>query len=108
MSTNTSMALIHLDQRAYELQMRLVRGSLSIPAPGRTLNQVYLHVGDYVGMQVNRAAHRWGKGPSATADRITEFFGTGQRREAKLEVLQVDGCPWLEDECARLIKYTLP
>jgi hypothetical protein len=108
MSTNTSTALIHLDQRAHELQMQLVRGSLSDPAAGRTLNQVYTHVGGYVGTKVNRAAHRWGRGPSATADHITTFFGTGSQRESKLDALRVDGYPWLEEECSRLLKYALP
>jgi hypothetical protein len=102
------MALIHLDQRARELQMQLVRGSLSDPAVGRTLNQVYSHIGDYLGTKVNRAAYRWGRGPSATTDRITTFFGTGSQREAKLDALRVDGCPWLEEECSRLLKYALP
>ncbi|KAJ7838047.1 hypothetical protein B0H13DRAFT_2420074 [Mycena leptocephala] len=108
MSTNTSMALIHLDQRAHELQMQLIRGLLSDPAAGRTLNQVYSHVGDYVGTKVNRAAYRWGRGPSATADRIATFFGTGSQREANLDTLCVDGCPRLEEECSRLLKYALP
>jgi hypothetical protein len=104
----TSMALIHPDQRAHELRMQLVCGSLSDPAAGRTLNQVYSHVGDYVGTKVNRAAHRWGRGPSATADRIAAFFGAGSQREAKLEALCVGDCPWLEEECSRLLKYALP
>ncbi|KAJ7921251.1 hypothetical protein B0H13DRAFT_2417519 [Mycena leptocephala] len=108
MSTNTSTALIHLDQRAHELQMQLVCGSLSDPAAGRTLNQVYSHVGDYLGRKVNRAAYRWGRGPSATADRIAAFFGTGSQREANLDTLLVDSYPRLEDECSRLLKYALP
>ncbi|KAJ7921234.1 hypothetical protein B0H13DRAFT_2656132 [Mycena leptocephala] len=102
------MALIHRDQRAHELRMQLVRGSLSDPAARRTLNQVYSHIGDYVGTKVNRAAHRWGRGPSATADRIAAFFGAGSQREAKLEALCVDGCLWLEEECSRLLEYALP
>jgi hypothetical protein len=88
--------------------MQLACGSSSDPAAGRTLNQVYSHVGDYLGTHVNRAAHRWGRGPSATADRIAAFFGTGLQRETKLDGLRVDGCPWLEEECSRLLKYALP
>jgi hypothetical protein len=102
------MALIHLDQRAHELQMQLVRGSSSNPGAGRTLNQVYSHVGDYLGTQVNRAAHRWGRGPSATSDRIAAFFGTGSQREDNLDAFRIDNCPFLEEECSRLLKYALP
>jgi hypothetical protein len=105
MSTNNSTALV---RRAREKEMQLVRGSFNDPAPGRTLHQVYSHVGNFVGMHANRAAHRWGRGPSATSDRITEFFGAGQQREAKLDALRVDGCPWLEEGCSKLVKYALP
>lgn len=105
-TTNISMALIHMDRRAHELQMRVVLGSSSDPAPGRTLNQIYSHVGDYVGMQVSRVAHRSGRGPTATSYRIEAFFGTGHQREAKLDALE--GCPQLEEECSKLLKYALP
>ncbi|KAJ7809169.1 hypothetical protein B0H13DRAFT_1928092 [Mycena leptocephala] len=102
---NTSTALTHLDQCAHA-QMRVVPGSLSDPAPGRTLHQIYSHVGDYVGMQANRVAHRWGRGPMATAHRIEACFSTGHQRAAKLDALE--GRPWLEQECSKLLKYALP
>jgi hypothetical protein len=86
--------------------MRVVPGSLSDPAPGRTLHQIYSHVGDYVGMQANRMAHCWGRGPTATAHHIEAFFGTGYQRVAKLDALE--GCLWLEEECSKLLKYALP
>ncbi|KAJ6580902.1 hypothetical protein B0H19DRAFT_488088 [Mycena capillaripes] len=104
MATSTSTALVHLDEHAHWL----VRGSLSDPAPGRTLHQAYLHIGHLVGTQANRAAHRFGRGPFATADRIAELFGTGQQREAKLNELQAGGCPLLAKECFKLMKYALP
>ncbi|KAF7337880.1 SEC7 domain-containing protein [Mycena venus] len=107
---NPSMALVHMNQSAKERQMRLVCGSSSDPAPGRTLNQVYSHLGVYLEKQANRAAHSWGRGPSAIADRIAELFGTGQQREEKLDELHVGGCSWLELEvnCSKLAKYALP
>ncbi|KAJ7909184.1 hypothetical protein B0H13DRAFT_2661583 [Mycena leptocephala] len=100
------MALIHMDRRAHERQMQVVLGSSSNPAPGRTLDQIYSHVGNYVGMQANRMAHCWGRGPTATSHRIEAFFGTGHQRVAKLDALE--GCLWLEEECSKLLKYTLP
>jgi hypothetical protein len=59
-------------------------------------------------MQVNRAAHRWGRGPSATSDRIAAFLGTGSQREDNLDAFRIDNCPFLEEECSRLLKYALP
>ncbi|KAF7345420.1 hypothetical protein MVEN_01560000 [Mycena venus] len=100
---NTSTALV---PRAHESQMQLVCGSLSDPRAGRTLYQVYSHAGNYIGKQVNRAAHRWGQGPCAIAERIADYFGTGSEREAKLEALH--GTEWSEEECSKLIKYALP
>ncbi|KAJ7811379.1 hypothetical protein B0H14DRAFT_2860035 [Mycena olivaceomarginata] len=77
---------------------------------GRTLHQVYSHFGGYLETQANRAAHSWGRGPSATADRIAAFFGTGQERAAKLDELHVGSCTCLEieEECSKLAKYALP
>ncbi|KAJ7355923.1 hypothetical protein DFH08DRAFT_511108 [Mycena albidolilacea] len=107
---NTSAALIHLDQSSYERQMRLIHGSFSDPAPGRALHQVYSHFSGYLETQANRAAHSWGRGPSATADRIAAFFATGQERAAKLDELHVGSCTCLEieEECPKLAKYALP
>ncbi|KAF7352508.1 Clathrin adaptor, mu subunit [Mycena venus] len=105
---NASMALI--PQSSDERQMRLIYGSFSNPAPGRTLHQVYSQLGDYVGRHASRAAHRWGRGPYATADRIAAFFGTGQQRMAKLDELRGGACSYLEleEECSKLVKYALP
>ncbi|KAJ7934977.1 hypothetical protein B0H13DRAFT_1854684 [Mycena leptocephala] len=102
---DTSMALM---LRVPKSQMQLVRGSSSDPGPGRTLHQVYSRAGDYVGKQANRAARRWGQGPSAAAERITDFFGTGSEREIKLGELRGREFPWLEGECSKLLKYALP
>ncbi|KAF7337901.1 Pkinase-domain-containing protein [Mycena venus] len=103
------MALVHLNPSHNERQMQLVCGSFSDPAPGRTLHQVYSHLGNYIGMHANRAAHSSGRGPSATADRIAVFFGSGQHREAKLDELHGGGSfLQLEKECSKLAKYALP
>jgi hypothetical protein len=66
---------------------------------------MYSHVGNYVGIQANRMAHCWGRGPTATSHRIEAFFGTGHQRVAKLDALE--SCPWLEEECSKLVKYAL-
>ncbi|KAJ6511598.1 hypothetical protein C8R47DRAFT_738982 [Mycena vitilis] len=110
MSANTSTALVHLAGTAPADGMQLIRGSASDPAEGRTLHQVYLRIGDFVGTRVNRAAHRRGRGPSAIADRIEAHFGVGQQREDSLEALLAGGLDylWLEEECAKLMKYALP
>ncbi|KAF7360519.1 High osmolarity signaling protein SHO1 [Mycena venus] len=107
-TTNSTTVLVRLGQHTDEAHLQLVRGSLSDPTVGRTLRQVYSHVGDYIGLQANRAAHRWGRGPSATAARIAQFFGTGKQREVKLAAFRVSGCSWLEEECSKLVKYALP
>ncbi|KAJ7435546.1 hypothetical protein FB451DRAFT_1461984 [Mycena latifolia] len=96
MSTSTALVFANgIDHRVDEGQMRLTRGSLSDPATGRTLAQVYSHLSRTCELQANRAAHQLGRGPSAIANRIEAFFGTGQQREEKLEDL-------------KLMKYALP
>ncbi|KAJ6476865.1 hypothetical protein C8R45DRAFT_1157953 [Mycena sanguinolenta] len=107
---NTCTTLIHRDQRSYEQQRQLIKGSFSDPAPGRTLNQVYSTLGNLLERQANRAAHSCGHGPSAIADRIAAYFGTGEQRAAKLDELDAAACSCREvqAECSKLAKYTLP
>ncbi|KAF7377962.1 Catabolite degradation [Mycena sanguinolenta] len=109
-SMNTSTALIHRDQRSHERQRQLIKGSLSDPAPGRTLNQIYSNLGNFLERQANRVAHRRGHGPSAIADHIAAYFGTDQQRAVKLDELHAGACSCreLELECSKLAKYTLP
>ncbi|KAJ7483240.1 hypothetical protein FB451DRAFT_1438889 [Mycena latifolia] len=117
MIPSTALVLLNdvdLDLRMYsnprvdERQMRLTRGSLSDPATGRTLAQVYSRFSRTCELQANRTAHRLDRGPSATANRIETFFGTGEQREDKLEELRANVCPWLEGKCSHLLKYALP
>ncbi|KAF8175402.1 hypothetical protein K438DRAFT_2045251 [Mycena galopus ATCC 62051] len=104
------MTLIHPDSRFYERQMQLILGSSNNPAPGRTLHQVYSHLGHHLETKANRAAHSWGRGPSATADRIVTFFDRDEHRAAKLDELHSSSwsCHEVEEECSKLAKYALP
>ncbi|KAJ6568260.1 hypothetical protein DFH09DRAFT_432837 [Mycena vulgaris] len=116
MSTSTALVpanvlgelKLQLDPRADERWMQLTRGSLSDPATGRTLHQVYSRLAHTCAVRANRAAHRRGWGPSAAAARIEAFFGMGMEREEKLEALRVAACPGLEGKCSRLLRYALP
>ncbi|KAJ7448364.1 hypothetical protein FB451DRAFT_1567286 [Mycena latifolia] len=75
----------------------LIHGSLSDPAPGRTLHQLQIAI-----------AHDWGLGPCAIVQRIEAFFGVGNQRQTKLEEVCGQGHPVLEKEFSKLIAYTLP
>ncbi|KAF8175409.1 hypothetical protein K438DRAFT_89440 [Mycena galopus ATCC 62051] len=105
-----SMTLIHPDSRFYERQMQLILGSSNNPAPGRTLHQVYSHLGHHLETKANRAAHSWGRGPFAPADRIATFFDRDEHRAAKLDELHSSSwsCHEVEEECSKLAKYALP
>ncbi|KAJ7495241.1 hypothetical protein FB451DRAFT_1213670 [Mycena latifolia] len=86
----------------------LVHGSLSDPATGRTLHQVYSRISRTLEKEANRFAHDWGLGPCAIIERIEKFFGTGTEREARLEEVQATGRAELERDCHKLVSYTLP
>ncbi|KAJ7282210.1 hypothetical protein C8J57DRAFT_1294846 [Mycena rebaudengoi] len=78
------------------------------PVPGRTLNEVYLVVGQVLQTHANRAAHRLGLGPNVVAGKITSFFGTGEERQLRLIALWDEIPEKLERYCFRLMEYTLP
>ncbi|KAJ7686899.1 hypothetical protein B0H17DRAFT_1136568 [Mycena rosella] len=66
----------------------LIHGSLSDPATGRTLNQVYSRIGQALGTQANRAAHCCGMGPRAVFQHIEAFFRSGTEWMDKLQELE--------------------
>ncbi|KAJ7647989.1 hypothetical protein FB45DRAFT_211941 [Roridomyces roridus] len=77
------------------------------PSPGRTLNEVYSSVGKALETHANRAAHRWGLGPSSVAENIKTSFGEQEERCAELARLKNEVPPKLERSASKLMKYTL-
>ncbi|KAJ7486446.1 hypothetical protein FB451DRAFT_1227311 [Mycena latifolia] len=110
MSLATSRALIPLSTGTLTTSSHgaLIHGSLSDPATGRTLHQLYSRASGTLEKQANRAAHRWGLGPCALVQRIEVFFGTGEGRMGRLEELRAEVSPSLKKGCSKLIAYTLP
>jgi hypothetical protein len=78
------------------------------PCPGRTLDHVYTSLGKVLEKQANRAAYTFGLGPHVVATKIMTYFGSGENRVRRLEVLRISGQPNLKRRCAKLIKYTQP
>ncbi|KAF8206013.1 hypothetical protein K438DRAFT_497735 [Mycena galopus ATCC 62051] len=80
------------------------------PIPGRTLYEVYSTAGQALETRTNRMAHRLGLGPDVAAQKIAEFFGTGEERQQRLTALRDDHevLVKLEKYCSRLMGYTLP
>ncbi|KAJ7496258.1 hypothetical protein B0H11DRAFT_2385759 [Mycena galericulata] len=86
----------------------LIHGSSSDAAPGRTLHQLYSHLGQSLGAQANRAAHSLGMGPLAISQHIEEFFGIGDQRLTKLDEMRKTEYSSLARKCVKLVEYTLP
>ncbi|KAJ6536285.1 hypothetical protein B0H19DRAFT_1240943 [Mycena capillaripes] len=86
----------------------LIRAALLNPTPGRTLGEVYTVVGKALEKQANRAAHGLGFGPHAVAQTIKSYFGKGDERVLRLELLRTSISPKLERRCEKLMRYTLP
>lgn len=91
-----------------ELEGSLIQTSSTIGSTGRTLHEVYSTLGAAAERHANRAAHSLWMGPHAVRQRIQEFFGDGDEREAKLRELGKTSCRNLEKDCVRLMKYALP
>ncbi|KAJ7624367.1 G-protein alpha subunit-domain-containing protein [Roridomyces roridus] len=74
--------------------------------PGKTLHELYSSLGLVAERHANRAAHAFGLGPAAAAERIRFFFGDGIAREEALTRLKSTPLsPKLERYCARLTTY---
>jgi hypothetical protein len=123
MASSTSDALIPWDPDANKAVAKkdensrpnggrwaLVLTAILSPSPGRTLDQVYTSLGKVLQKQANRAAHTCGMGPHVVGQKIKSYFGDGQDRVQKLELLRTSGpaLPELEKRCLKLMGYALP
>ncbi|KAF7328488.1 hypothetical protein MVEN_02535700 [Mycena venus] len=117
----TSLALIPWDPEANKVVARidensrpdggrwtLVLHALLHPSPGRTLDRVYTSLGKVVEKQANKAAYAFGLGPHVVAQKIKSYFGNGEERVQRLDLLRSTVPPQLEKKCFKLMKYTQP
>lgn len=77
---------------------------------GSAVRRVYTSLGKVVETRANRAAHRFGLGPQAVAEKIKAHFGSGGDRVRQLELLRTSESllPKLKKKCFKLLKYALP
>ncbi|KAJ7731474.1 hypothetical protein B0H14DRAFT_3616246 [Mycena olivaceomarginata] len=73
------------------------------PSPGRTLDQVYRSLAKAVEKQANRAEYSLGLGPHVVANKIKAYFGDGEERGQRLELLRTSVPPKLEKRCLKLM-----
>jgi hypothetical protein len=66
----------------------LIRTAILNPTPGRTLHELYMSAGKAMEKHANRAAHGLGLGPHAVTQKIKSYFGDGEERLQKLELLR--------------------
>jgi hypothetical protein len=107
---NQAVATIDGNPRPEGSKWALVVHAFLNPCPGRTLDHIYTSLGKVLEKQANRAAYTFGLGPHVVAIKIMSYFGSGEDRVRRLEVLRIQGQPKLELEkrCAKLMKYTQP
>ncbi|KAJ6540682.1 hypothetical protein B0H19DRAFT_1269226 [Mycena capillaripes] len=78
------------------------------PSPGRTLDELYHSLGKAAEKQANRVAYKLGLGPHVVANKIKAYFGDGEERVQRLELLCSMVTPKHEKQCSKLMKYTQP
>lgn len=86
----------------------LVLKALLSPSPGRTLDEIYTCLGKVLEKQANRAAYTLGLGPHVVAQKIKSYFGKGEERVQRLELLRTEVPPELKKLCLKVMKYALP
>ncbi|KAJ7833770.1 hypothetical protein B0H14DRAFT_1163784 [Mycena olivaceomarginata] len=72
------------------------------------MDQVYTATGKVLETQANRVAYKLGLGPHVTARKIKSYFGDGEQRVQRLELLRTTVPPKLEKWCLKLVKYGFP
>ncbi|KAF8182758.1 hypothetical protein K438DRAFT_1724776 [Mycena galopus ATCC 62051] len=107
-NTASAVATIPEDSRSEGGRWALVLNAFLSPSPGRTLDRLYTSVGKVLETHVNRAAHTFGLGPHAVAEKIKFYFGDAEDRVQRLELLRMTISPKLAKRCLKLIRYTLP
>ncbi|KAF7328737.1 High osmolarity signaling protein SHO1 [Mycena venus] len=107
-TANTVVAEMKENARPGGVGWAVRLNTLLSPSPGRTLNRIYTSLGGVLEKRSNRAAFALGLGPYAVALRIKSYFGNGEDRVRKLELLQTSAPPKLEKWCLKLVKYSLP
>ncbi|KAF8149647.1 hypothetical protein K438DRAFT_1866375 [Mycena galopus ATCC 62051] len=105
---NKRVAKIDENSRPKGGRWGLVRHTLFNPSPGRTLDEVYRSLGKAAEKQANRVAYKLGLGPYVVANKIKAYFGDGEERVQRLELLHSSVPPKLEKRCSKLMKYTQP
>ncbi|KAJ7835209.1 hypothetical protein B0H14DRAFT_2590473 [Mycena olivaceomarginata] len=93
---NKAVAKIDENSRPEGGKWGLVLHAFLNPSPGRTLDQA-------VEKQANRAEYSLGLGPHVVANKIKAYFGDGEERGQRLELLRTSVPPKLEKRCLKLM-----
>ncbi|KAF7355863.1 hypothetical protein MVEN_00914900 [Mycena venus] len=105
---NEAVAKINENSRPEGGRWALVLKAILSPSPGRTLGEAYTSLGTLLEKQANHAAYRFGLGPHIVAQKIKAYFGSGDDKVLRLELLRTSVPPKLGKRCLKLMKYTLP